>query len=265
MCFAHGLFHDAVPAWPCQSEIKSPYFRRSALHCGYMPILPGLELVSFELCPFVQRSIITLYQKNVPFKLTHIDLENPPHWFEEISPLGKVPVLKVGGRDVLFESAVINEYIDEITPPSLHSSEPLTKARDRAWIEFGSEMLGVLYVLMVTDSEEYLEEKRFELFEGLGRMEEILPEDGGFFRGPAFSLVDAAWAPLFVRLQLFLDLDSTHSAAEWEGLPKVRRWSQSLLGLESVQRSVPRGFREKSIAYSRAHGSILIERLGQNN
>ena len=230
-----------------------------------MPILPGLELVSFELCPFVQRSIITLYQKNVPFKLTHIDLENPPLWFEEISPMGKVPVLKVGGKDVLFESAVINEFIDEITPPSLHSVDPLVKARDRSWIEFGSEMLGILYVLMVTDSEDYLEEKRFELFEGLGRMEGILSDDGPFFRGQEFGLVDATWAPFFVRMVLFLDLDALHSAPEWEALPKVRRWSTELLAMESVRKSIPPGFREKSIAYSRDHGSLLIERLGQNN
>jgi len=69
------------------------------------------ELISFELCPFVQRSVITLLQKGVDFKINYIDIHDPPEWFQQISPLGKVPVMRVDNT-VLFESAVINEYLD---------------------------------------------------------------------------------------------------------------------------------------------------------
>ena len=98
-----------------------------------------IELISFDLCPFVQRSVITLLEKNIPFKRTNIDLANKPDWFLQISPLGKVPVLRINGN-ILFESAVINEYLDEITPPSMHPQDSLQKAVNRAWIEFGSEL-----------------------------------------------------------------------------------------------------------------------------
>ena len=47
-----------------------------------------LELISFKICPFVQRSVITLRYKQVPFKITHIALDAPPPWFREISPFG---------------------------------------------------------------------------------------------------------------------------------------------------------------------------------
>ena len=70
------------------------------------------ELISFKLCPFVQRSVIVLLEKEAPFDITYIDLSNPPDWFKAISPMGKVPVLKVDDT-VLFESAVIMEYLDE--------------------------------------------------------------------------------------------------------------------------------------------------------
>ncbi|MDE0411786.1 MAG: glutathione S-transferase N-terminal domain-containing protein, partial [Gammaproteobacteria bacterium] len=55
-------------------------------------IIMNLELVSFNVCPFVQRSVITLNYKNCDYKITFIDLNDPPEWFLEISPLGKVPV-----------------------------------------------------------------------------------------------------------------------------------------------------------------------------
>ena len=66
-----------------------------------------LELISTRRCPFVQRSIITLKHKNVPHKVTYIDVYDPPDWFKAISPLGKVPVLRVDGDTVLFESAAL--------------------------------------------------------------------------------------------------------------------------------------------------------------
>ena len=86
------------------------------------------ELISFKLCPFVQRSVITLKHKGVPFEVKYIDLENKPDWFLRLSPTGKVPVLKVGDT-VLFESAVINEYLNDVNPPSMHPADPLDRAR----------------------------------------------------------------------------------------------------------------------------------------
>ena len=98
------------------------------------------ELISFELCPYVQRAIIVLTEKGVAHKRTYIDLADKPDWFREISPLSKVPAMRVG-KVVLFESAVICEYIDEVTPGSLHPVDPVRRAKHRSWIEFGSSIL----------------------------------------------------------------------------------------------------------------------------
>ena len=97
-----------------------------------------LELVSSKLCPFVQRAVIVLNHKNANYKITYVDLENPPDWFNKISPLKKVPLLKIGESDVLFESAVICEYIDDVTPSNIRPENALQLAYNRAWIEFGS-------------------------------------------------------------------------------------------------------------------------------
>ena len=99
-----------------------------------------LCLISFHLCPYAQRAAISMTEKEVPFERINIDLSDKPGWFTAISPLGKVPVLKVGDR-VLFESNVILEYLEETLPLPLHPKEPLDRAEERGWIEFGSSIL----------------------------------------------------------------------------------------------------------------------------
>ena len=82
--------------------------------------MPKLTLISHDLCPYVQRAVIALAEKGVAFDRVYIDLAAKPDWFLAISPLGKVPLLKVGD-DVIFESAVILEYLEETQPHPLLS------------------------------------------------------------------------------------------------------------------------------------------------
>ena len=108
------------------------------------------KLISFKLCPYVQRAAIVLAEKGVAFERVDIVLANKPEWFLKLSPLGKVPVLVVekdGIETVLFESAVIAEYLDETLEPRLHPADPLEKARHRGWIEFASATLADIYGL----------------------------------------------------------------------------------------------------------------------
>ena len=90
-----------------------------------------LKLISHKLCPYVQRAVIALAEKGVPFERIDIDLANKPEWFLKISPLGKVPVLVVAterGEVALFESNVICEYIEETQAGrGLHPADPLAR------------------------------------------------------------------------------------------------------------------------------------------
>src|SRR5215813_4768403 len=96
--------------------------------------IPKLTLLSHDLCPYVQRAVIALTEKGVPFDRVIIDLADKPDWFLAISPLGKVPLLKVGD-EVIFESAVILEYLEETQPNPLYPADPLARARHRGMIE----------------------------------------------------------------------------------------------------------------------------------
>src|SRR3954451_6441860 len=108
----------------------------------------ALKLISHKLCPYVQRAVIALTEKGIPFGRIDIDLADKPDWFLKISPLGKVPVLTVAtdrGEVALFESNVICEYIEETqTGAKLHPEDGLSRAEHRAWMEFGSAILGDL-------------------------------------------------------------------------------------------------------------------------
>src|ERR671925_1194506 len=93
------------------------------------PMAATLKLISHKLCPYVQRAVIALTEKGIPFERIDIDLASKPDWFLKISPLGKVPVLTVAtesGEVALFESNVICEYIEETQGGAkLHPEDPL--------------------------------------------------------------------------------------------------------------------------------------------
>ena len=96
-----------------------------------------LILVSHPLCPYVQRAAISLTEKGVPFERIDIDLADKPDWFKAISPLGKVPLLRVqrnGEETVIFESAVILEFLEETQANPLHPVDAYARALKQRYV-----------------------------------------------------------------------------------------------------------------------------------
>jgi glutathione S-transferase len=216
----------------------------------------SLHLISFKTCPFVQRAVITLKHKHIDFDITYIDLAEPPDWFLELSPLGKVPVLKVDD-EVLFESAVINEYLDEITGGGLQPGAPLARAKNRAWIEFASNMLGNLYMMKMSKDEERYNKYRDQLVSQFERVEKRLG-DGPWFNGEKFSLADTAFAPLFRQNSV---VDNQLSVLDPESMPKVNAWAQRLLALPEVRESVVEEFEDLFVEAMQKNESYSLNRL----
>lgn len=215
-----------------------------------------LELISFNLCPFVQRSVITLLYLKQNFKLTYIDLENTPHWFDSISPLGKVPILRVHSSDVIFESHVINEYINEINQSTLLSPDPLQRAIERSWIQFCSELITHQYEMLLAQSAREFEALQDVFFSELIKVNSIASPTGPYFRGDHFTLVDAAFAPLFRNLMIFPQLKESDY---WKKAPPLRSWAESLLQLDVVQKAVSADFPHLYQDYLRTRGSHLAQ------
>lgn len=219
---------------------------------GLTKIMTKPELISFKLCPFVQRSVITLLEKNIDFDITYIDLENKPDWFLKISPLGKVPVLKVD-NSVLFESSVINEYLDEVSPPSIHPKDPLKKAINRAWIEFCSNLTSLCYLISIADNADEYEKKREEIIKNYIQLESFI-SNGKFFNGDDFSLVDSSYAPFFMRMYYIDKLKDTKTI---DNFPKIKNWSNNLLNRDSVKKSVVEDFEDLYNQYLRDRNSFV--------
>jgi len=191
------------------------------------------KLISFKLCPYVQKAVLTLLKKGIDFDIEYIDLENPPQWFGEISPLGKVPVLQVNDH-MLFESSVIIEYLDEAYGESLHPKDPLQKAQNRSWMEFGNECLTNCFNLIVTPDENTFKEQREELLNKLDRLEHKMTGDV-FFNGDEVSLIDLSFIPFFQRLS-FID-EVTPGLIDDYRHPRLNHWANHLLAMDIVDQS----------------------------
>ena len=206
---------------------------------------PRLTLASHALCPFVQRAAIVLAEKGVPYERIDVDLEDKPEWFLALSPLGKVPLLKIARDDrsevVLFESMVICEYLEESQPgPHLHPADPIARAQHRAWIQFVSAMLGDAWGFLNAKDGATAASKGSAFLDKLRRLEEQL-SDGPYFAGPTFSMVDAVAAPVF---RYFDVLDPRVGEPFFLDLPLVSGWRLALAGRPSVATTVGPTFAE---------------------
>ena len=211
-----------------------------------------LKLISFDLCPYVQRASIALAEKAVPFERIDIDLADKPDWFKKISPLGKVPLLMVGD-EVLFESAVIVEYLDETFEPRLHPADALTRARHRAWMEFGSSILSNIWTIETTNDRPAFDQAVAAVAEKLGRVEGQLG-GGPFFAGAGFSLVDAVFAPVFRYFDVF---EQRVDLGVFEGKPKLAAWRKELDGRPSVREAVVPDYAARLLAFVAGQEGVL--------
>src|SRR5262249_54302311 len=159
------------------------------------------RLISHKLCPYVQRAVIALTEKGVPFERIDIDLANKPDWFLKISPLGRTPVLVVVDH-AIFESAVILEYLEETQARALHPADPLERAEHRAWIEFGSAVLNDIAGFYVAPDEISFKAKATQLEQKFARLEARVAASP-WFEGERFSLVDAVFGPVFRYFDVF--------------------------------------------------------------
>lgn len=194
-------------------------------------------LCSFKTCPWVQRAAIVLRAKNIDYDITYIDRNNRPDWFLKISPHSKVPVLRIGENDALFESNAIAEYLDETAAPQLHPADPLARARNRAWTDYVTTFASAISTTAYSDSEEEFTKKAAKIPEVFGKLDDALAKrgnDGPYFNGPKLSLVDAAYAPF---LQRYTFMDHLHPLGIIEKFPHLKAWRDALLAAPAVKTS----------------------------
>ncbi|MDZ4137398.1 MAG: glutathione S-transferase family protein [Erythrobacter sp.] len=222
--------------------------------------MTALTLVSHHLCPYVQRAAIALAEKEVPFERISVDLSEKPSWFRALSPLGKVPLLKVarsGPDAVIFESAVILEYLEETQARPLHPADPLERARHRSWIEFGSQILNGIARFYNAKTDEALQDEAASLAAMFDRVEATL-DVGPWFAGRDFSLVDAAYAPIFRYFNVFEQIAEFGVLKDKQ---KTAAWRAALAERASVRDAVGDNYNERLLSFLRNRKSALSSLL----
>ena len=219
------------------------------------------HLISSVTCPWVQRAVIMLRAKGVEFDVTYINLKEKPEWFLEISPHGKVPVLKVDDTP-LFESNAIAEFLDETFEPRLHPEDPIKRARNRAWTDFlptfawGPGLNNVSYCASKEALPEALETARQRVSRLEGALAKERGNDGPYFNDDQLCLVDAAYGPFFQR---FAICEKALQSGLLDEFPHVKAWSEALLASETVTGAVPPEFPEAFDKNLEGRGSLAWE------
>lgn len=156
-----------------------------------------------------------------------MDLKNKPKELLELNPYGKVPVL-VDGDGVVYESAIINEYLEEKYPQvPLMPREPLERSRIRTWIDFCNTRLqaaggDIAHGHDVEKAQERLAQHLKTLDREI-RDREYIARD--------YSLADITFIPFFVRRERY-------RATIDDSLPNLKNWMDRLLN-RPVVRATP--------------------------
>ena len=163
-----------------------------------------MVLYSGTTCPFSQRCRFVLFEKGMDFEIRDVDLFSKPEDISVMNPYGQVPILVE--RDlILYESNIINEYIDERFPhPQLMPADPVMRARARLFLfNFERELFIYVHQLerrdQLKDAGKQLDGARQQIRDRLTQLTPIFVKNK-YMLGEDFSMLDVAIAPLLWRL-----------------------------------------------------------------
>jgi glutathione S-transferase len=180
---------------------------------------------------------IVLHEKGLAYERVTLDLarkEQKPPEFLKLNPYGKVPVINDNGK-VLFESCIINEYLEEQYPdPPLMPKDPYLRARGRILVDYVLNYMHEPYWTLraemlkaeIERDASVLEEKRWILRSLLGYVEEALG-DKPYLLG-ALSLSDIDILARFFRFE-------SYGAVPAPSLAQLNAWFQRMKQRPSVQ------------------------------
>lgn len=163
---------------------------------------PIMTLYAGASDPYSHRTRIVLFEKDVECQIIEVDVSKKPRELADLNPYNQVPTLV--DRDlVLYESNIINEYLDERLPhPPLMPVDPVSRARARLMLlRFDRDWYSLIPDLAGGDKKT-VQRARVVIRDGLSVISPIF-KDQPFVLGEECSLVDCALAPLLWRLDLY--------------------------------------------------------------
>ncbi|KAK2824392.1 hypothetical protein Q5P01_021567 [Channa striata] len=188
------------------------------------PIAKGsIRLYSMRFCPFAQRARLVLNAKGIKHDIINISLKDKPEWFLEKNPFGLVPTLETPAGEVIYESPITCEYLDEVYPEKkLFPSSPYAKAQQKMMMEQFSKVIPYFYKIPAAENKgEDVSGLKAELKEKFAKLnEELVNKKSKFFGGNSITMIDYMLWPFFERLEVF---DLTHCLDE---TAELKKWTE---------------------------------------
>lgn len=192
------------------------------------PVPKGhIRLYSMRFCPFAQRARLVLHAKGIKHETININLKDKPEWFLEKNPLGLVPTLETGSGQVIYESPITCEYLDEVyAGTKLLPSDPFEKAQQKMMLENYSKVIPFFYKIpMGRKNGEDVTGLVDELKEKFVKLNEVLVKNKTkFYGGDSVSMIDYLMWPWFERLGMLELQDSCLDAT-----PELKKWREHML------------------------------------
>ncbi|HEY3175934.1 MAG TPA: glutathione S-transferase family protein [Candidatus Polarisedimenticolia bacterium] len=206
-----------------------------------------LTLYQFEGSPYCWKVRIALAEKKLEYKgVVPVNRDTDPK-FKALTPIGKVPVLVLEDGTALYESTIINEFLEERYPsPPLLPNDPADRGRARIFEEIGDAYLGPALRLITTARYRFDAGKHYRLrtvnkeqeAEGIRVAGRYLDHLDGALEGQEyfvtqFSLADVGLVPYLVRTARLLDLPIS---VKW---PSIGAWCERMTARPSVSSTQP--------------------------
>uniref|UniRef100_K9IZ65 Glutathione S-transferase omega n=1 Tax=Desmodus rotundus TaxID=9430 RepID=K9IZ65_DESRO len=185
------------------------------------PVGEGLiRVYSMRFCPFAERTRLVLAAKGIKHEVININLKNKPEWFFEKNPFGLVPVLENSQGQLIYESAITCEYLDEVYPgKKLLPEDPYEKACQKMVFELFSKVPSLIGSFIRSKNKEDCSGLKEELRKEFSKLEEVLTsKKTTFFGGNSLSMIDYLIWPWFERLEA-LELNECV-----DHTPKLKLW-----------------------------------------
>ncbi|XP_053306062.1 glutathione S-transferase omega-1 [Spea bombifrons] len=171
------------------------------------PVPEGIiRLYSMRFCPFAQRPRLVLVAKGIKHEVININLKNKPEWLFEKNPFGLVPILETSKGEIIYESTVVCDYLDEVYPgKKLTPEDPYQKALQKMTLERFSGVLPTFYKIVNANKvNQDITELKGELVGKLEKLGETLAKGNtAFFGGDSVSMIDYMIWPWFERIVAF--------------------------------------------------------------
>lgn len=190
------------------------------------PVPEGLiRVYSMRFCPFAQRTLLVLNAKGIRHQVININLKNKPEWFFQKNPSGLVPVLENSQGQLIYESAITCEYLDEAYPgKKLLPDDPYEKACQKMVFELSSKVPPLLIRFIRRENEADCSGLKEELRKEFSKLEEVLTKKKTtYFGGSSLSMIDYLIWPWFERLEA-LELNECI-----DHTPKLKLWMAAMM------------------------------------